>query len=190
MFKDYLAEIETAAMALAVQSIRAPVRNSAEIEQTIEAFAAEPNGGLIFVPPRLPLYNRRLIYRLAVQRKLPIVEAGDISAEDGLISYGPNYFDLFRSAVSYVGRILRGDKVSDLPVQFPSMFELVVNLRTAAAMGLSISHHFSCAPTRSLNRSAKDNGCNPTLCNSYPGRRAASGHFRRLSPSGARQLIT
>jgi len=135
----YLAEIETAAAALAVKAIRTPVRSAAEVEGAIHHFAISQGGGLIMVPPTLAEAERELILRLTKQHRLPVVSSDKFFAAGGdLISYGPDSVDLFRTAASYVDRILRGAKPGELPVQFPTKFELVINLKTAAAIGLTI----------------------------------------------------
>ena len=140
--ETYLAAIEAAAATLAVKSIRAPLRTAggaAEIEPAIDAFAAEPNGGLVIVPPNPVAADRQLILRLAGQHRLPTISTDKHYVAEGcLMSYGPDSIDLYRSAASYVDRILRGAKPGDLPVQFPTKFELAINLRTAKALGLDI----------------------------------------------------
>jgi putative tryptophan/tyrosine transport system substrate-binding protein len=137
--ETYLAEIEAAATVLSVKAIRAPVRSGAEVERAIGAFVTEPNGGLIVVPPPPSDANRDLVLRLATQYRLPLISSDRlIFAGSALISYGPDSLDLFRSAAAYVDRILRGAKPGELPVQFPTKFELVINLKTAAAIGLTI----------------------------------------------------
>src|SRR5262245_17626809 len=137
--ETYLASIETAAKALSLNGVKTPVRNTTEIQRAIEAFAAEPNGALILVPPPLVSASRELILRLAAQHRLPVcLYDGRDVARGGLMSYGPNFTDLYRSAASYVDRILRGAKISELPVQFPTRFELVINLKAAKAIGLEI----------------------------------------------------
>jgi len=133
----YLAAIESAAAALAVKAIRIPARSATEIEHAIEAFATEPNGGLILVPPPPVDANRDLVMRLARQHRLPEI-SNRYAVEGGLMSYGPNDAEMYRSAASYVDRILRGAKPSKLPVQFPTKFDLVINLETATAIGLTI----------------------------------------------------
>jgi putative ABC transport system substrate-binding protein len=141
--EDYLASIETAAATLAVKAVRTPVRSANDIERAINVFAGEPNGGLIQVPPPLLDTDRKLILRLAEQHRLPMIVYDKLRvAEGGLMSYGPDTSDLYRSAATYVDRLLRGMKVSDLPVQFPTKFELVVNLKTAKAIGLTIPEAF------------------------------------------------
>jgi putative ABC transport system substrate-binding protein len=140
----YLPSIEAAAAQYAVTAVRTPVRDAAAIERTIEALAAEPNCGLVLVPPTLLLAHRELINGLAVQYGLPtIYQDRHFAANGGLMSYGPDLSEFFRrGAPSYVDRILRGAKVSELPVQFPTKFELVINLKTAKAIGLTIPESF------------------------------------------------
>jgi putative ABC transport system substrate-binding protein len=137
--QDWLAAIEEAAPMVGVTLTNLPVRNRADIERGIDAFAAEPNGGLILVPPGLVGADRELMLRLARERGLPgIYPALTYSVDGGLMSYGSDTADLFRQSASYVDRILRGGKPGELPVQFPSKFELVINRTTAKAMGLDI----------------------------------------------------
>jgi putative ABC transport system substrate-binding protein len=137
---NYIAAIEAAAATAGIKATRAPFDNAAEIVCTIDAFAAEPNGGLIVVPPPLAWNDRALILRLALQDRLPVIFDDRLHAVEGaLLSYGPNGADLFRRGAStYVDRILRGAKPADLPVQFPTKFDLVVNLKTAKAIGLTV----------------------------------------------------
>jgi putative ABC transport system substrate-binding protein len=115
------------------------VSKTSEIEPRIDAFAAEPNGGLIILPPPLVGNDREIIIRRAAQHKLPAIffNRSDV-LEGGLFSYGSNIVDLYRKAASYVDRILRGAKVGDLPLQFPTRYQLVINLNTAKALGLRI----------------------------------------------------
>jgi putative tryptophan/tyrosine transport system substrate-binding protein len=136
----YLPSIEAAAAQYAVKAIRTPVRNAIEIESALDAFATEPSGGLVVVPPPFNGTDRELMNRLALHHRLPgIYPDKVVVAEGGLMSYSSDTNDLFRHAgPSYVDRILRGAKVSELPVQFPTKFELVINLKTAKAMGLEI----------------------------------------------------
>jgi len=135
--------IEEAARALAVKAIKLPFRDALDIVHGIEAFAAEPNGGLIVMPPPPTAANRAVILRLAAQHRLPaIYQARSYVAEGGLMAYGSNRTDLYRRAPYFVDRILRGTKVSELPVEFPTKFELVINLKTAKAIGLIIPESF------------------------------------------------
>jgi putative tryptophan/tyrosine transport system substrate-binding protein len=138
----YIPYIEAAARSLAVQTITIPIRDEAGIEPAFRAFALEPKGGLIVLPNAASLVPRELI-RLAAQYRLPAIYADKrIVAEGGLMSYGPDIVDVLRQAVSYVDRILHGAKPGDLPVQFPTKFELVVNNKTAKALGLTVSEAF------------------------------------------------
>ena len=137
--RSYIAAIEASATAYDVKAVRTPARNADEIEHAISAFAAEPNGGLLVVPPSPNYANIQLIFRLVTRYRMPaIYPTKGFAAEGGLMAYGPNSADLFRNAATYVDRILHGAKPSELPVQFPTRFELVVNLTVARAIGLEI----------------------------------------------------
>jgi putative ABC transport system substrate-binding protein len=116
------------------------VRDTAEIERDIRAFARSPNGGLISTASSLALDHRDLIIKLAARHKLPAIyyERYYVTA-GGLISYGPDLVDQFRRAANYIDRILKGEKPSNLPVQAPTKYELVVNLKTAKTLGLAVS---------------------------------------------------
>jgi putative tryptophan/tyrosine transport system substrate-binding protein len=139
----YLASIEAAAQSLGMQAIKSPFRNPLEIVRAIDAFAAEPNGCLLVVPVPPSGANLELILLLAVQHRLPAVYPFRQNVADGgLMTYAPDFPDLNRRAAAYVDRLLRGAKVSELPVQFPTKFELVINLKTAKAMGLTIPEAF------------------------------------------------
>ena len=117
----------------------AGVRDAAGIEQAIGAFAREPNGGLIALPHVVTAGHRELIARLAIEHRLPSVGAfGFMATSGGLISYGIDVVDLFRRSASYVDRILKGEKPADLPVQAPTKYELVINLKTANVIGLDV----------------------------------------------------
>ena len=114
------------------------VRDTDEIERTVAAFARSGNGGVI-VPPGGTAAHRKLIISLAARYKLPSVYPYRYYAVDGgLISYGPNTHDPVRRAAGYVDRILKGEKPADMPVQAPTKYELVINLKTAKALGLTI----------------------------------------------------
>jgi ABC-type uncharacterized transport system substrate-binding protein len=114
-------------------------REAPEIERAVVALAHSPNGGLIVTAGAASGVHRALIIGLAAQYKLPAIysERTFVTA-GGLVSYGPDYIDQFRRAASYVDRILKGEKPSDLPVQAPTKFELVINLQTAKALGLTV----------------------------------------------------
>jgi putative tryptophan/tyrosine transport system substrate-binding protein len=131
--------IQGAAQSLAVEVSAVSVRNAGEIERAITAFARSANGGLIVTGSAGGSVYRELIIELAARHKLPAVYADSyIVAGGGLISYGPNRVDQFRRAASYVDRILKGEKPADLPVQAPTKYELVINLKTAKALGLTV----------------------------------------------------
>jgi putative ABC transport system substrate-binding protein len=130
---------QRAARLLEVVLITAPVHSDAEIETAITALGREPAGGLVVMPDVFVGTHRAPIISAAARNNVPavyglffFVRAG------GLLSYGSDPVDIFRRAASYVDRILRGDKPGDLPVQFPTKFEMVVNRRTATALGLAI----------------------------------------------------
>jgi putative ABC transport system substrate-binding protein len=121
--EDWFAAIEEAAPMFDVTLTKLPIRNLPDIEHAIERFTAEPDGALIVVPPGLVGVDRDLTLRLARDRRLPaIYHARTYSIDGGLMSYGADSADLFRQSATYVDRILRGAKPSDLPVQFPNRF--------------------------------------------------------------------
>jgi putative ABC transport system substrate-binding protein len=109
------------------------------MERAVVAFARSPNGGLIVTASTLAVIHRELITRLAAEHRLPAVyHSSYYITSGGLISYGPNSIDPFRRAASYVDRILKGEKPADLPVQAPTKYDLVINLKTAKALGLDL----------------------------------------------------
>ena len=115
------------------------MREVAEIERAVAAFAHLPNGGLIVTGSASATIHRSLIITLAAQHKLPAVYFQRYFASDGgLLSYGPDFLDQYRRAAGYVDRILKGEKPADLPVQAPTKYELVINLRTAKALGIDV----------------------------------------------------
>jgi putative ABC transport system substrate-binding protein len=131
---------DAAAPAVGIKVTVAGVRNDAEIERAIAAFAAESNGGgLIAIPHTVTVVNHRRIIDLATRNLLPTVFAFRYSAAAGaLMSYGVDADDLYQRAAAYVDRILKGARPSELPVQAPTKFELVINLKTAKAIGLEV----------------------------------------------------
>jgi putative ABC transport system substrate-binding protein len=134
------AAIQTAASSSGIELTPVGVRDADEIERSIADFAREPNAGLIVVGPPSSLESHRdLIVTLAAQHRLPAVYAtlAFVSA-GGLISYGSDQIDQYRHAAGYVDRILKGEKPSDLPVQAPTKYELVINLKTAKALGFDV----------------------------------------------------
>ena len=131
--------IEATAPSFGVRLTPADVQGPAEIERAIEAFAREPNGGLIVLPGPIAIIHRELITALAARHRLPAAYAFRFFVTDGgLVSYGVDAADQSRQAAGYVDRILKGEKPADLPVQQPTKFELVINLKTAKALGLEI----------------------------------------------------
>ena len=131
--------LQTAAPSLGVELTPINVRDPAEIERSVAAFVRSGDGGLIMTPSALILKHRDLIIELAGRRKLPAVYyARFYVTSGGLASYGPDYVDQYRRAAEYVDRILRGEKPADLPVQAPTKYELVINLKTAKALGLNV----------------------------------------------------
>jgi putative tryptophan/tyrosine transport system substrate-binding protein len=131
--------IQSAAPSLGLEVNPVNVRDAREIERAITAFARSPNGGLIVTGSALANIHRNLIVTLAARHKLPTVyyERFFVAA-GGLMSYGPDIVDQFRRAAGYVDRILKGEKPADLPVQAPTKYELVINLKTAKALGLEV----------------------------------------------------
>jgi putative tryptophan/tyrosine transport system substrate-binding protein len=133
------AAIQSVAPSLRVEVSPVNMRDAGEIERAVAAFARSPNGGLIVTEGAPASLHRDLIIALAAQHKLPAVYFDRyFVATGGLISYGPDYVDQYRRAAGYVDRILRGEKPSDLPVQAPVKYELVINLKTAKALGLDL----------------------------------------------------
>jgi putative tryptophan/tyrosine transport system substrate-binding protein len=137
---NYINLIEAGAARTAVTVSRLPVRSTAEIERAIQAFAAEPDGGLIVLPPGHVLSDRLAINRLALHYRLPTMYPYRYNAaEGGLMAYGSDLAEQFRqSGPSYVDRVLRGAPVSELPVQFPTRLSFVINLKTASVLGLEL----------------------------------------------------
>jgi putative ABC transport system substrate-binding protein len=133
------AVIQSVAPSVGMEVSTINVRDAAEIERAIAAFARTADGGLIVTASALSVVHRDLIVNLAAQHKLPAVYYRRLYATDGgLISYGPDVAEQNRRAAGYVDRILKGEKPADLPVQAPTKYELVINLKTAKALGLAI----------------------------------------------------
>jgi len=131
--------IQATASALRVDLTPVDMRDSAGIEPALVAFTREPNGGIIVLPGSLTITHRAQIIDLAARLRLPAVYPFRYyAAGGGLISYGPDAVDQYRRAAGYVDRILKGEKPAELPVQAPTKYELVVNLKTAKALGLTI----------------------------------------------------
>jgi putative ABC transport system substrate-binding protein len=135
----FIPSLETAARSLKIMPTIAPVHSNAEIETAIVALGREPGGGLVVLGGPFMAVHRAPIILAAARNKVPAVYAQSYYARDGgLLSYGVDQADIFRRAASYVDRILRGEKPGDLPVQFPTKFEMAVNLKAAKALGLMV----------------------------------------------------
>jgi putative ABC transport system substrate-binding protein len=135
----FLKSAETAASVLNVKLDALSVHSAEEIERTIAAFAGNDNGGLLVAPHAVTFLHRALIVQLAARYRLPAMYPFAFFARaGGLISYGNNLMDQVRSGVAYVDRILRGAKPPELPVQYPTRFEFVINLKTAKALDLTV----------------------------------------------------
>jgi putative tryptophan/tyrosine transport system substrate-binding protein len=136
----HMSSFETAARSLKVAPITAPVHSDAEIETAISALGREPGGGLFVLPDIFTFAHRAPIISAAARSNVPAVYAAPpyFARNGGLLSYGVDHVDLSRRSSSYVDRILRGAKPAELPVQLPTKFELIVNLKTAKALGLTI----------------------------------------------------
>jgi putative ABC transport system substrate-binding protein len=135
----YMPSFETAVRSLKVEPVIAPVHSDAEIETAIIALGREPGGGLVVMPDPFMTVHRVPIVLGAARNNVPAVYSlSEFARDGGLLSYGNDLVDPWRRAASYVDRILRGEKPGDLPVQFPTKFEMVVNLKTAKALGLTV----------------------------------------------------
>jgi putative ABC transport system substrate-binding protein len=135
----FMPSLETAARSLKIVPIIAPVHSDAEIETTIVALGREPGSGLVVMPDAFTNVHRAPIILAAARNNVPAVYWQSYFTRDGgLLSYGPDPVDNYRRAATYVDRILRGAKPSDLPVQFPVKYEMAVNLKTAKPLGLAV----------------------------------------------------
>jgi putative ABC transport system substrate-binding protein len=138
-FASFVRVIEGAASSLAIKPVPTPVREGSAYESAIESFAKEPNGGLIILPDAFNTTNREQIIASAARHRLPAVYPFRyFAAGGGLISDGVNFQDMYRRAASYVDMILKGANPGELPVQAPTKYELVINLKTAQALGLTV----------------------------------------------------
>jgi putative tryptophan/tyrosine transport system substrate-binding protein len=139
----YVPFVEAAARSHGVEIIKTAFRNGEDIVRAINAVAAEPNGGLLVLPPDPSGTLRKTMLQAAAQHRLPAIYPSlEDAAAGGLLAYTPDRVELYRRAASYVDRLLRGARVNELPVQFPTKFELIVNLKTAKAIGLTIPETF------------------------------------------------
>jgi putative tryptophan/tyrosine transport system substrate-binding protein len=133
------AVIQSVASSVGVEVSPVNVHEAGEIERTVAAFARSPNGGLVVTSSALVVRHRELIVRLAASHKLPAVYYRRLFVDDGgLLSYGYDLLDQFRRAATYVDRILKGEKPADLPVQAPTKYELLINLKAAKTLGLDV----------------------------------------------------
>ena len=138
-YNYFLQAAEAMVPSLAIELVPNPIASAADIERSIDSFARVPNGGMVVPPDSTAGLNRDLIIRLAAQHRLPTVHSARWWVEAGaLMSYGTDRVDAFRQAASYVDRILRGANPADLPVQAPTKYETVLNLKTAKALGLDV----------------------------------------------------
>ena len=134
---------EASASALKIKLVALDMHDADEIERRLTAFAAEHNGGVLVMPHALTVTNRDLIVALAARLRLPAIYPLPFFAKaGGLISYGFDSVNQFQQGAGYVDRILRGAKPADLPVQYPTKLQLVINLKTAKALGLTIPESF------------------------------------------------
>jgi putative tryptophan/tyrosine transport system substrate-binding protein len=135
----FLRSAKVVAPSLAIELVPSPIENAADIERAIESFARVANGGLVVLPDNTAMTHRDLVIGLAAHHRLPAVYYNRLFVEaGGLMSYGTDLVDTFRQAASYVDSILRGAKAADLPVQAPTKYETIVNLKTAKALGLEV----------------------------------------------------
>jgi putative ABC transport system substrate-binding protein len=135
----FLRDFGQTASTLGSELSATPVRDEADIEAAVSAFAREPGGGLIAAPDPFINTRRALVIALAAQHRLPVIYGVRYFAkEGGLISYGPDTLDIVRRSASYVDRVLRAERAGELPVQAPTKYELLINLKTAEALGLAV----------------------------------------------------
>jgi putative tryptophan/tyrosine transport system substrate-binding protein len=135
----YFGAIQSAAPALGLEAIPVNVHDAEEIERSITAFARTPHGGLIVTGSALAVVHRNLIISLAARHRLPTVYFQRLFAmAGGLACYAPDFLEQFRQAAGYIDRILKGEKPADLPVQFPTKYDLIINLKTAKSLGLEV----------------------------------------------------
>jgi ABC-type uncharacterized transport system substrate-binding protein len=141
-YPAFLHELEAANKSLAVELSASPVHDEAEVEAAITALAREPGGGLIAAPDAFINNHRRAIMTLTERHRLPAIYGfRQFATEGALISYGPDSADIVRRSAGYVDRILKGERPADLPVQAPTKYELVINLKTAKALGIDVPLH-------------------------------------------------
>jgi len=136
---SFLPVLEAIAPSLSLKLVKEPVRNADDIEKAIAEIAREPRSGIVFLPDPFTIFHRELIVGLTARHRLPAVyPLRPFATSGGLMAYGVDVTDLYRRAPAYVDRILKGTKPADLPVQQPTKFELVINLKTAKTLGLTV----------------------------------------------------
>jgi putative ABC transport system substrate-binding protein len=136
---QFLRAAEAAAPSLAIEIVPSPIESAADIERVIDSFAQVPNSGLLLPPDTTTITHRDLIVALAARHRLPAVYSLRVFVTaGGLMSYGTDPVEIFLLAATYVDRILRGAKPAELPVQAPTKYETIVNLKTAKALGLDV----------------------------------------------------
>ena len=133
----YLGSFESAARSLAIEPLTAEVRSDADIERVITMLGQE-QAGLVLLPDNFMFAHRRTVIELSIRNNVPTIYDKDFAKEGGLLEYGASFPDMYRRVPSYVDRILRGAKPADLPVQLPTKYELVINIKTAKALGLTV----------------------------------------------------
>jgi len=138
-WREDFATVKTAAQTFKMETVEIIVRDATDIERNMVEFSRTPNGGLILPPDAVTIQHRQLILALAANYSLPaLYGVREFMTDGGLMCYSTDFTDIFRRAASYVDRILKGEKASELPVQAPTKFELIINLKTAKALGLEV----------------------------------------------------
>jgi putative ABC transport system substrate-binding protein len=136
---QYWGVLEAGAQSVNLRFAKAAVADAAEIDQAVEAMSGEPSGGLLVMPDSFTMSHQGAIVASAARHRVPAIYAfRAFPASGGLMSYGMDMISVYREAAAYVDRILRGEKPGDLPVQAPTRFELVINLKTAKALGIEV----------------------------------------------------
>ena len=142
IYQPFYRSIEAAAPKFEAETIAAPLHGAEDIEAVMTGLGREANGGLILLPDTLTTRYNKLIVELAARHRLPAMYAFRLFVDTGgLMSYGPDLADQFRRAATYVDRIFRGTQPGDLPIQEPTKFQFVINLKTAKALGLDVPWH-------------------------------------------------
>jgi putative tryptophan/tyrosine transport system substrate-binding protein len=155
-FDYFVRSAKVAASSLGVEVVPSPIENAADIEHVIASLAQSPHGGLVVLPDSTSIQHRDLVVALAARHRLPAVYAFRFwVVAGGLMSYGTEDLEQYREAASYVDRILRGAKPAELPVQAPTKYETILNLKTGSRLASRYRRRFWCPPTRSSNEEAR-----------------------------------